>query len=76
MKKHALTVPEIGLVAVTRFALGVGVGLLLGSRLAPEVRRSLGWGLLAVGVLSSPPLVAHVLSQGASEPATPPMVGV
>ena len=76
MKKHALTFPEIGLVAGTRVALGVGLGLLLSSRLAPDVRRSLGWGLLAVGVLSSPPLLAHVLSRGPSEPAAPPMVGV
>ena len=80
MKKHALTFPEIGLVAGTRLALGVGVGLLLSGRLAPDVRRAVGWGLLAVGVLSSPPLLARVLSRGAAEPApkpaTPPMVGV
>jgi len=79
MKKHALTVPEIGLVAVTRFALGVGVGLLFSGRLAPDARRAVGWGLVAVGVLSSPPLVAHVLRRGAAgpspKPAARPMVG-
>ena len=76
MKKHALTFPEIGPVAGTRLALSVGFGLLLGGRLAPEVRRAVGWGLVAVGVLSTPPLLAHVLNRGASEPAAPPIVGV
>ena len=76
MKKHALTFPEIGLVAGTRLALGVGLGLLLGGRLAPETRRTIGWALLAVGVLSSPPLLARVLSRGPSEPVAPPLVGV
>lgn len=73
MKKHALTIPEIAVVAGTRLALGVGLGLLLGGRLAPDVRKAVGWGLVAVGVLSSPPLLAHVLSRGAPEPAAQPM---
>lgn len=64
MKEHGLTIPEVSLIALTRVALGAGLGLLLADQLPREARRTVGWALLAVGVLSTPPLVAHVLSQG------------
>ena len=60
MKKHDVTVPEIGLIAVTRAMLGAGVGLLLGDKLTPEQRRAIGWTLVAVGVLTTFPLVLEV----------------
>ena len=47
-----LTLPEIGLIAMTRGALGVGIGLLLSNALEKDERRSAGLALLAVGVLN------------------------
>ena len=63
MKEVSLTVPELGLIAGTRAALGAGIALLLGDRLAPEQRRAVGWTLLAVGVISTVPLVAEVIGK-------------
>jgi zinc transporter ZupT len=70
MKHVSLTVPELGLIAGTRAALGAGLALLLGDRLSPEQRRAVGWTLLAVGIMTTGPLVAAVLkgSQSTSEP--------
>src|SRR5205814_328663 len=45
MKQVTLTLPEIGLIAGTRAALGAGVALLLGDKLTPEQRRAAGWAL-------------------------------
>ena len=52
MKERTLTMPEIMLIAGTRVALGVGIGLLLADKLNEDHRRGAGWALLAVGVLS------------------------
>jgi hypothetical protein len=60
MKKHDVTIPEIGLIAVTRVMLGAGVGLLLSDKLAAEQRRAVGWTLVAVGVLTTFPLALEV----------------
>lgn len=61
MIRRTLTLPELGLIAGTRAALGAGLGLLLADRLKPDQRRAVGWTLLAVGVLSTFPLAAHVI---------------
>lgn len=69
MKHISLTVPELGLIAGTRAALGAGLALLLGDRLTPEQRRAVGWTLLAVGIVTTVPLVAEVLkSRATSKP--------
>ncbi|HKP03746.1 MAG TPA: hypothetical protein VJU77_10365 [Chthoniobacterales bacterium] len=62
MKKHAVTLPEVGLIAVTRVMLGAGIGLLLSDKLAPEQRRAIGWTLVAVGVITTIPIAAEVLN--------------
>jgi hypothetical protein len=62
MKKHSVTIPEVGLIAVTRAMLGAGVALLLCEKLAPEHRRAIGWTLVAVGVLTTVPLALEVLN--------------
>ncbi len=36
MKKHDVTIPEIGLIAATRATFGAGVALLLCDKLAPS----------------------------------------
>lgn len=63
MRERGLTIPEIMLVAGTRVALGAGLGLLMADKLSRDARKGAGCALLAVGVLSSIPLVMGVLSK-------------
>ena len=61
MKKHIVTVPEVGLIAATRAMLGAGVALLLCEKLSAEQRRAIGWTLVAIGVLTTVPLAINLL---------------
>jgi len=61
MISRTISLPELGLIAGTRAALGAGIALLLGERLDPKPRRAVGWTLLAVGALTTVPLLAEVL---------------
>jgi len=61
MKRTSLTVPEVFLLAGTRVALGVGVGLLIAEKLDRDVRRGAGFALFAVGAITTIPLVMQVL---------------
>ena len=63
LTEKALTIPEIMLIAGTRVALGVGVGLLISDRLNDDQRKAAGWALLAVGVLTTIPIVTGVLAK-------------
>jgi hypothetical protein len=63
MKQVPLTIPEIGLIAGTRAAGAAGLALLLSDRMNPEQRRAIGWTLLAVGVITTVPLVAQVFGK-------------
>jgi hypothetical protein len=63
MRTRELTVPDIMLIAGTRMALGAGVGFLLAGRLSEGSRRGAGVALVAVGALSSIPLVMNVLGR-------------
>jgi hypothetical protein len=60
MWEKGFTVPEIILIAGTRIALGAGLGLLLAGKLNSDVRKGAGWALLAVGAVTTVPLVAAV----------------
>jgi hypothetical protein len=61
MRQRQIALPVIGLIAGTRVALGIGIGLLLASRLTPEQRKAAGKALLAVGALTTIPLAMQVL---------------
>lgn len=61
MRERRITLPEIGLIGVTRGMLGLGAGLLLSERLARDRRMGLGWTLVAIGALSTIPIAWHVL---------------
>ena len=61
MIRRTVSLPEIGLIAGTRAALGAGIGLLLADRLNDDQRRAVGWTLVAVGALSTIPLAANVI---------------
>ena len=62
MIKTQVSLPELGLVAGTRGALGAGVGLLLASKLSEQQRKAVGWTLVAVGVATTIPLALEVMS--------------
>src|SRR5436309_631571 len=60
MKQHEVTVPQIGLIAGTRAMLGAGIALLLSEKLTAEQRRAIGWTLVAVGAITTIPLVLQL----------------
>ncbi len=66
MREARLTLPELGLVAGTRAAAGVGIGLLLADRLSPEQRKAVGWTLLLVGALTTIPLALEIFGHSRS----------
>ena len=72
MKERSLTVPELALIAGTRIALGVGIGLLLSDKLNEDNRKGAGWALLVVGVLTTIPLVMNVLGKSSVSERQPP----
>ena len=63
MQSRTLTFPEIGLIAATRAALGAGLGLLLAGRLSRGARKSAGIALLAVGAVSTLPIIVGILGR-------------
>jgi hypothetical protein len=60
MREIQIPIPEIALIAGTRGALGMGIGLLLADQMTREQRRAAGLALVAVGVLTTFPLVADI----------------
>ncbi len=62
MKETTLALPQLGMIAITRGMLGAGIGLLLGDRISPPVRKAAGLTLLAVGIITTVPLALQVLS--------------
>jgi hypothetical protein len=62
MRDTRVSLPTIALIAGTRMALGIGLGLLLAERLDLEQRRAAGLALVIVGGLATIPLVAEVLA--------------
>jgi len=59
MISRDVTLPELGLVAVTRAALGFGLGLLIGEHIDGPQRRAIGWTLVAVGAVTTVPLALN-----------------
>jgi len=72
MMTKTITIPQLGLIAATRAALGAGVALLLADRLNDDQRRAVGWTLFAVGALSTIPLALQVFSSNSPTPRTRP----
>ena len=60
MRKATLRLTDLMLLVGTRVALGVGIGLLASTRLDARARKGAGVALLAVGVLTTLPLVLNV----------------
>ena len=64
MSNLVLSKPKLGFIIATRAALGVGVGLLVSSRLDRRRRRKLGQTLVAVGALTTIPAAMLVTRGG------------
>jgi hypothetical protein len=58
--KTVISIPELGLVAITRALLGAGVAFVVADRLDTHQRKAVGWTLTAVGVLTTVPLLLDV----------------
>jgi hypothetical protein len=67
MQERGLTIPEIALIAGTRIALGAGIGLLLAEKFSDDQRRGAGWALIAMGALTTIPIVVNVLKKSQSD---------
>jgi hypothetical protein len=65
--KTEISVPDLGLIAMTRGLLGVGIGLLAAGKLN-GARKPVGLALIAVGLASTVPLILDVL-EGLDKPA-------
>ena len=63
MIERKLTLPEIALIGGTRAALGAGIALLVGPKLTSDQRKGAGWALLAVGALTTIPLVISIFGK-------------
>ena len=62
-RKKEVTVPELILIAGTRVALGVGLGLLLSEKLNKDQRKAAGWALAVMGALTTIPLALGVINK-------------
>ena len=60
MHKRELSTPLLFLIAGTRVALGIGVGLLIAGRIRESRRRRLGGVLLGAGIASTFPIARRV----------------
>ena len=70
--QKVLTWPETALLAITRVALGAGIGLLSARRLSEPRRAAAGWALLLVGILTTVPLVVEVFSRSSAQSGLSP----
>jgi hypothetical protein len=63
LEPKSVTLPEIGLIAVTRGAIGFGAGLLLANKFKQQKRKILGWTLFLSGLASTIPIALHVFGK-------------
>jgi multisubunit Na+/H+ antiporter MnhB subunit len=62
-KTISLKVPEVGFIAGTRFALGMGVGLLAAGKMGRDKRELTGWTLVAAGVISTVVIAKRIIGR-------------
>ena len=61
MPTTCLPLYQVGALALTRAALGAGAGLLVADRFDDRTRRTVGGALLAVGLVSTVPVVLSIV---------------
>jgi hypothetical protein len=71
MKERQINLSDIVLIAATRGMMGAGIGLLAAGKLTEEQRLAVGRTLLAVGIITTIPLLMRVFKQD-RRPATLP----
>ena len=69
--ERRLNLSDIILIAATRGMLGVGIGLLISSRLTNDQRLAVGRTLVMVGVATTIPLAMRVFNQPSTAPELP-----
>ncbi len=65
MHERQLSVPDIVLIAGTRVALGIGIGLLISERFNPDQRKAAGCALVGVGAITTIPILMNVVKKKA-----------
>ena len=63
MKRIHVSLLELAFIAATRGVGGAGVGLLVADLVPRRRRRTIGWTLLAIGVLTTVPIAFELLSR-------------
>ena len=63
LAQRAVTIPELMLIAGTRVALGIGIGLLISDQLNEDQRKAAGWALLGAGVMTTIPIIRGLLAK-------------
>lgn len=63
MKTIDLRMPELGLFAITRAAFGIGVGLLLSSKLGERQRKAAEIALVLLGAITTIPFAITFLRE-------------
>ena len=58
-----LRFPELAMVVGTRAMLGAGVALLLADKVSGSARKTIGWALFGIGVLTTVPAAMLVLGR-------------
>ena len=71
--KTEISLPDLGLVAMTRGMLGIGIGLLAANKLN-GARKPVGLALVAVGLATTVPLLLDVLANLEPTPPRKPRV--
>jgi hypothetical protein len=66
-KQLSVSIPELALVAATRGAAGVGIGLLLSNALSRQKRKAIGLPLLIAGALSTIPIAMRLFHKKGPE---------
>jgi hypothetical protein len=62
-KKASVSLPELAMLAASRAMTGMGLGMMIAKRIAPEKRKAIGWTLFAVGALSTIPLAFEIFGK-------------
>jgi hypothetical protein len=62
MQGRQLTPADIVLIAGTRVALGIGIGLLISGRLNRDQRKAAGIALIAIGAGTTVPLAINAIA--------------
>lgn len=71
LEHNPITPPEVAVVAITRVALGVGIGLLLGPKLNSQSSKAAGLALIVVGVATTVPLAIEIFGGRALSEGSP-----